>query len=256
MFTGEDPAGWIARAVVYFHVMETSPAVRVNLAHLCMEGSTIHFFNSLLNLDSELTWEKVTQELLERYGNTSEGDVFEQLLSLHQWGSVDEYILEFERLIAQIPKLPDDQNFGYFIHGLKDDIRGRVRSMRAMGPLPRSRLMTLTKTIESELQGRSRNLTGSKGMGPRFGYGSGSSNRNTQKVVNGPNNMGREQGRDWVMVRHNKDEKGGKYTEQKRVRSTPKDRGIRHLPYQELMERRQKGLCYKCGGKFHPQIAN
>lgn len=32
----------------------------------------------------------------------------------------------------------------------------------------------------------------------------------------------------------------------------PKDRGIRHLSYQQLVERQKKGLCYKCGGPFHP----
>lgn len=30
-----------------------------------------------------------------------------------------------------------------------------------------------------------------------------------------------------------------------------KDRGVRHLPYNELLERRKKGLCFKCGGLFH-----
>lgn len=56
MFTGEDLARWIARAEVYFQVQETSPEVRVSLAQLCMEGPTIHFFNSLDGKD-ELTWD-------------------------------------------------------------------------------------------------------------------------------------------------------------------------------------------------------
>ncbi|KAJ1381740.1 Aspartic peptidase, active site [Sesbania bispinosa] len=32
----------------------------------------------------------------------------------------------------------------------------------------------------------------------------------------------------------------------------PRDRGVRHLSYQELLDRRQKGLCFKCGGAYHP----
>nr|KYP32370.1 Retrovirus-related Pol polyprotein from transposon opus [Cajanus cajan] len=31
-----------------------------------------------------------------------------------------------------------------------------------------------------------------------------------------------------------------------------RDRGVRHLSYGELMERKQKGLCFKCGQNFHP----
>lgn len=103
MFTGEDPAGWIARAEVYFQVQETSPEVRASLAQLCMEGPTIHFFNSLLDGGDELTWEQFKGELLERYGGVSDGNVFEQLSSLQQESGVEEYIQEFERLTAQVP---------------------------------------------------------------------------------------------------------------------------------------------------------
>lgn len=44
MFEGDDPAGWIARAEIYFKVQSTRPELKVNLAQLCMDGPTIHFF--------------------------------------------------------------------------------------------------------------------------------------------------------------------------------------------------------------------
>ncbi|MCI16592.1 retrotransposon gag protein, partial [Trifolium medium] len=105
-FNGEDPVGWISRAEIYFRVQGTIPEVRVKLAQLCMEGSTIHFFNSLIGEDEDLTWEQLKEALLGRYGGHGEGDVYEQLTELKQGGTVDEYITEFEYLIAQIPKLP------------------------------------------------------------------------------------------------------------------------------------------------------
>lgn len=37
-----------------------------------------------------------------------------------------------------------------------------------------------------------------------------------------------------------------------RRRSGPRQRRFTHLSYNELMERKQKGLCFKCGGPFHP----
>lgn len=37
-----------------------------------------------------------------------------------------------------------------------------------------------------------------------------------------------------------------------RRRSGPRQRGFTHLSYNELMERKQKGLCFKSGGPFHP----
>ncbi|MCI57590.1 retrotransposon-derived protein PEG10-like, partial [Trifolium medium] len=74
-FDGDDPAGWISRAEVYFRVQGTTPKVKVSLAQLCMEGSTIHFFNSLIGEDEELTWEMLKEALMERYGGHGEGDV-------------------------------------------------------------------------------------------------------------------------------------------------------------------------------------
>ncbi|MCI34509.1 hypothetical protein A2U01_0055729, partial [Trifolium medium] len=138
---------------VYFRVQDTSVAVKMGLAQLSMEGPTIHFFNSLLEENPNLTWEEFKTELLERYGGLGEGDVYEQLTELRQKGTVEEYIQEFERLTAQIPRLPDKQYLGYFLHGLKDEIRGRVRSFVAMGPITRSKLLHVTKAVEREIYG-------------------------------------------------------------------------------------------------------
>ncbi|XP_057416454.1 uncharacterized protein LOC130711034 [Lotus japonicus] len=231
--------------------MGTSPAVKVNLAHLCMEGSTIHYFNSLLHLDPDLTWEKLTNELLERYGTANKGDVYEQLSDLQQRGSVDDYVMEFERLLSQAPNLPDEQYFGYFIHGLREDIRARVRSLRALASLPRSRLIPLAKAVETELHGPVYSSSGSKGGGTRPNYGLGNYNRSTHQSSNGSGPPGRESNQGWVMVK-NRDDRSERREDKPPPRSTHRDRGVRHLPYQELLDRRQKGLCFKCGGKFHP----
>ncbi|MCI28530.1 retrotransposon gag protein, partial [Trifolium medium] len=64
-FDGDDPAGWISRAEVYFRVQNTTPEVKVSLAQLCMEGSTIHFFNSLLRENEDLSWDGLKEALLE-----------------------------------------------------------------------------------------------------------------------------------------------------------------------------------------------
>ncbi|XP_045809738.1 uncharacterized protein LOC123904093 [Trifolium pratense] len=132
-FNGEDPAGWMSRVEIYFRVQDTTPEVKVKLAQICMEGATIHFFNSLIGEDEDLPWEQLKEALLGRYGGHGEGDVYEQLTELKQSGSVDDYITEFEYLTAQIPKLPEKQFLGYFLHGLKVEIRGKLRSLAAMG---------------------------------------------------------------------------------------------------------------------------
>ncbi|MCH83576.1 RNA-directed DNA polymerase (Reverse transcriptase) [Trifolium medium] len=249
-FNGEDPAGWISRAEIYFRVQETSPEVKVRLAQLCMEGSTIHFFNSLIGDDEEITSEKLKEALLGRYGGHGEGDVYEQLTELKQNGSVDDYITEFEYLTAQIPKLPEKQFLGYFLHGLKVEIRGKVRSLAAMGEMNRTKLLQVTRAVEKEIKGSGSNFyRGSK-------HGNGSFRSNSHRSG--------KSGTDWVMVKGRETESGGgaknnssgprneRPAQSERRRSGARDRGFTHLSYQELMDRKQKGLCFKCGGPFHP----
>ena len=154
-FSGDDPAGWISRVEVYFRVQDTSATVKVGLAQLSMEGPTIHFFNSLLEENPDLTWEELRSELMERYGGLGEGDVYEKLTEIRQRGTVEEYIQEFERLTSQILRLPDKQFLGYFLHGLRGEIRGRVRSFVAMGPTARTKLFHVTRAVERETSGGS-----------------------------------------------------------------------------------------------------
>lgn len=163
---------------------------------------------------------------------------------------MDEYITEFEYLIAQIPKLPDKQFLGYFLHGLKPEIRGKVRSLATMGEMNRSKLLQVTKAMEREVKGSGSNFY----RGPKSGNGS-----------HRPNSYGSSKpGSDWVMVKGREVEATGgarsnangpnadKPAHSDRRRTGPRDRGFTHLSYQELMDRKQKGLCFKCKGPYHP----
>lgn len=75
MFDGEDTVGWISRAELYFQVQETPDDVCVNLVQLCMERTTIDFFNSLLENEEELSWEQFKRELLDHYEDNGKGDI-------------------------------------------------------------------------------------------------------------------------------------------------------------------------------------
>ncbi|MCI54924.1 retrotransposon gag protein, partial [Trifolium medium] len=79
-----------------------------------------------------------------------EGDVYEQLTELKKRGSVDDYITDFEYLTSQIPRLPDKQFLGYFLHGLKGEIRGKVKSLATMGDLSRTKILQVTSAVEKE----------------------------------------------------------------------------------------------------------
>ncbi|KAJ1391810.1 Aspartic peptidase domain superfamily [Sesbania bispinosa] len=70
-------------------------------------------------------------------------------------------------------------------------------------------------------------------------------------------------GSGWVYVRGGKEMNGLDYVSKgggsshiqdvgNKRNEGPRDKGIRHLSYKELMDRKQRGLCFKCGGPFHP----
>jgi hypothetical protein len=187
--------------------------------------------------------------LLERYGR--HGDVYEQLTELRQAGSVDEYIGEFEYLTAQISRLPEKQYLGYFLHGLKPEIRGRVRSLVAVGDISRAKVLQVTRVVEREVSG-----DGNYNRSPKPGHG---------PYRAGSSGTGKVNGSDWVLVKGGKEggSSGGSQTGQHgprndnlaqtdRRRSGPRDRGFTHLCYNELMERKAKGQCFKCKQPYHP----
>jgi hypothetical protein len=192
-----------------------------------MEGPTIHFFNSLLNEEEEVTWDRLKEALLDRYGGHGEGDIYEQLTELRQTGNVDDYITDFEYLTAQIPRLPDKQFQGYFLHGLKEEIRGKVRSLAVMGDLGRTKLLQVARAVEKEIGG----LTGpGHNKISKAGYGS---NRN-----GGYGSSSRGGGSDWIWVKGSKEERpnGG---------SRSNDRGCREKDRPKMIE---GGLAQETGG--------
>lgn len=73
---------------------------------------------------------------------------YEELKEMQQGGTVDEYISEFELYSSQCGKLPESQYLGYFIGGLRLEIKNRVRTMR---PKNRYHAMQLARDIEVEL---------------------------------------------------------------------------------------------------------
>lgn len=119
-----------------------------------------------------------------------------------------------------------------------------------MGEMNRSKLLQVTRAVEREVKGSGSNFY----RGPKSGNGS-----------HRPNSYGSSKpGSDWVMVKGREVEATGgarsnangpnadKPAHSDRRRTGPRDRGFTHLSYQELMDRKQKGLCFKCKGPYHP----
>lgn len=269
VFEGDDPVAWITRAEIYFDVQNTADEMRVKLARLNMEGSTIHWFNLLLETEDDLTWEKLKKALIARYGGRRLENPFEELSNLRQIGSVEEFVESFELLSSQVGRLPEEQYLGYFMSGLKPQIRRRVRTLN---PVTRMQMMRMAKDVEDEL--REDDDEGERSYGRKQGVDrvgrndwagssqrqrSGSSfnpketNRSTNTGWNNPTMksglMGSNQNSSPSML-----STGRKGDTERRGGSTDRWKGVRSIHNDEMAERRAKGLCFKCGGKYHPTL--
>jgi len=116
--------------------------------------------------------------------------------------------------------------------------------------------MNLAKVVEHEVVGRS-----TYGISRKPNYNVGNQNRgNFHKRGSSPYN-GRSSGNDGLYIKYRKDqwERSGNFSGNKTQKPGDqreqgiRDKGFRHLTSQEIADRHKKGLCFKCGGAFHPR---
>lgn len=89
--------------------------------------------------------------LLERYDREGGVTVFERLAAIRQKGSVEDFIQDFELLVTQATLTPEEQLLGYFLAGLRQDIRNQVHLYN-----PRSLIcaMKIARDVEEAMKPR------------------------------------------------------------------------------------------------------
>lgn len=88
------------------------------------------------------------EALVVRFGTGRLENPFEELKEIKQKGSVEDYIEDFEMFSAQCGRLSERQFLGYFVGGLRRDIKNRIRTLK---PKNRYQAMQLARDIEVEL---------------------------------------------------------------------------------------------------------
>ncbi|KAD4585314.1 hypothetical protein E3N88_22915 [Mikania micrantha] len=252
-FSGFDPQGWIQKANLYFDINHTPDELRIRLAQLSMVGVAQHWFTIITQVRESLSWVDFQAELLQRFSGLEIHNPYEQLATLKQRDSIHDFIDDFEYLLSLVPRLPESQALGYFIAGLKDDVKQWVRLHR---PLSRLDAMYLAKDVEAMLRPNSsvNNLSQSRFrylQSPGLGF-SGSGDRSPllghadAKGVSGPKGNERGLSRNaWSSKTLNSSSSDNSHVVQK-------ERGVRSLSRTEWEERRKKGLCFRCGQAYGP----
>ncbi|XP_017438377.1 uncharacterized protein LOC108344443 [Vigna angularis] len=122
VFEGLDTLNWINWAERFFEFQGVEEEEKVRLAYVSMEGSVGYWFKAWKEKAKNFSWDGLKEALVIRFGT-----IVERLTALRQTGTVDEYVQYFKILAGRTKRVPDKQLLGYFLVGLKEDIRNQVQ---------------------------------------------------------------------------------------------------------------------------------
>ncbi|KOM54497.1 hypothetical protein LR48_Vigan10g038900 [Vigna angularis] len=119
--------GWIGRAEKFFALQNVTEREKMKLMYICMEGGANYWFRFWRKKVKNPTWATLTEAMVRRFGGRHRGTIFEKLATVRQRGAVEEYVQEFEVLVAQAAGVTEEQFLGYFFAGLQEELRDLVR---------------------------------------------------------------------------------------------------------------------------------
>ncbi|KOM40684.1 hypothetical protein LR48_Vigan04g088200 [Vigna angularis] len=167
-------------------------------------------------------------------------------MSNRQNETVEEYIRDFEILVGQTSGVTDEQLLGYFLGGLQEDVRNRVRPH---DPQELMTAMRIARDVEV-LPGEAKTLGGGENR-PQVSRGRTSGTITRVEPMRNPEG----QTADMENVGSGGREGNSGQTAGRGASATENNtmgRGVRNLPYHEYLKRREEGRCFRCGGQFGP----
>nr|KAJ0197601.1 hypothetical protein LSAT_V11C700383600 [Lactuca sativa] len=221
IFSGEDVQGWVYRIERYFEVQEVKRKERLKVVAVCLEGPPLSWYRWQDSRKPFNSWSRFKTKLLDRFQSSREGRLLEQFLALQQDGTVRDYVDRFESFAGQVNGVSESVQESTFIKGLKPSVRSAVRIAE-----PES----LSQAIRMALK-----INENKGQGEvkAGGYG-------TSKWNNG--------GAAKTITTHTPT---GIVPEKKTSSNNGGDT-LKRLTPTELAEKKAKGICFRCDGKYSP----
>ena len=129
-FDGSDAMAWLARAAQYFLVQKTPSENRVKVAMVALAGQALPWYQLLIKRCPTLSWAEFIRELLKRFGNNGARDEYEAFAAVRHTGTLAEFIAAFESRLAQVPDLAYHQYLGFFMAGLRPEVRLQMKAAK------------------------------------------------------------------------------------------------------------------------------
>jgi RNase H-like domain found in reverse transcriptase/Reverse transcriptase (RNA-dependent DNA polymerase)/Integrase zinc binding domain/Retroviral aspartyl protease/Ty3 transposon capsid-like protein/Integrase core domain/Chromo (CHRromatin Organisation MOdifier) domain len=146
-FYGDDIVAWIHRCNSYFEMHQVPDHLKTKLATMQFRDKASEWYDGFLIDHDPPDWPTLIRLIKKRFQRQGGKNGMDELKELHQNGSVEEYIEQFERLRSKLlieNRLFTETDFiDVFYSGLKQEIRAFVRAFK-----PQS----LDETFEYALQ--------------------------------------------------------------------------------------------------------
>ncbi|XP_014491240.1 uncharacterized protein LOC106753853 [Vigna radiata var. radiata] len=215
-FDGHDATGWIFKITQFFEYHSTPEEDRLKVASFYMDGAALSWFQWVHKNGLIPSWHSFLQALETRFAPSYYEDPRGLLFKLTQSSTVNDYLTEFERLASRVVGLPPSFLLSCFILGLSPEIK---REVLALQPLTFTQAAALAKLQEDKFHDLRK--------GPR--------NRFPFQPSPISTSLSPPQGRS-----------------SSPLLPTPSKTNYKKLSHEEMLARREKGLCYNCDEKFHP----
>lgn len=149
-FNGTQPEGWIFLAGEYFEYHGITEESKVRITGLHMKGATLDWIRRLKKNNMLSSWEKLLDELRERFGESEYEDSLAVLTRLQQTSTVAVYIVLFEKILNEISG-QTKKSLTFFVAGLREDLRSDLKIMR---PSSLKQAFSLAKMYEANRVGK------------------------------------------------------------------------------------------------------
>ncbi|KAF4396359.1 hypothetical protein G4B88_019159 [Cannabis sativa] len=238
LFSGDNPDKWAYRAERYFGLQRLSPPEQLEAAVLCLEGAALNWFRWENQRHAINSWEELKSLLLRRFCQKAEGTVFDRFFVHHQVTTVQDYRRRFEALASTIGPMGDQALQTAFLKGLKIEIQAPLRILEPNGLV---HMMDLAEQVEANqaLTRLHRNgLNGPMRSSPRPPLSTlllPDSSKGT--YVTSPTSSS-----------HSTQLSPGASSKQSSSQATSPV--YRRYTESEIQEKKRKGLCFKCDGRW------
>ncbi|XP_073220670.1 uncharacterized protein [Cicer arietinum] len=127
IFAGDDAFGWTHRLERYFLLKEVTEEEKMQATVMALEGKALSWYHWWEKCNPNSNWEGFKIVVVRRFQPLMIQNPFEQLLSLKQTGTLEEYVENFEKYVGAMRTIDQEFVRGIFLNGLKQELQAEVK---------------------------------------------------------------------------------------------------------------------------------